>query len=96
MSTFFLADRIKELSRTENTGPIVLDGASPGFSAFSDFFASGDVVFYAITDNVDYEIGSGIYEPNWSDRVITRFPFRSSKLNSGPYYVNGDEADGPA
>ena len=96
MSTFFLADRIKELSRTENTGPIVLDGASPGFSAFSDFFASGDVVFYAITDNVDYEIGSGIYEPNGSDRVITRFPFRSSKLNSGPYYVNGDEANGPA
>lgn len=96
MSTFFLADRIKELSRTETAGPIVLDGAAPGFSSFDDFFASGDVVFYAITDNKDYEVGSGIYGPNASDRVITRFPIRSSKLNSGPYYVNGDEANGPA
>ena len=95
MSNFFLADRIKELSRTENTGPIVLDGAAPGFSAFSDFFASGDVVFYAVTDGVDYEIGSGVYEPNGFDRVITRFPFRSSNMNVGPYFVDGSSNSGP-
>jgi len=96
MSTFFLADRIKELSRTETAGPIVLDGAVAGFSGFGDFYASGDVVFYAITDNVEYEIGSGTYERNGADRVITRHPLRSSNLNSGPYYVNGDEDAGPA
>jgi len=96
MSTFFLADRIKELSRTETTGPIVLDGAVAGFSGFGDFYASGDVVFYAITDNVKYEVGSGTYEPNGGNRVITRHPLRSSDMNSGPYYVNGDEDSGPA
>lgn len=96
MSTFFLADRIKELSRTETTGPIVLDGAVTGFSSFGDFYASGDVVFYAITDNVKYEVGSGVYEPNGGNRVITRHPLRSSDMDSGPYYVNGDEASGPA
>lgn len=96
MSTFFLADRIKELSRTETTGPIVLDGAVAGFSSFDDFYASGDVVFYVITDNVEYEMGSGTYERSGADRVLTRYPLRSSNLNSGPYYVNGDEADGPA
>ena len=61
MSNFFLADRVKETSRTEGTGSIVLDGKVSGFSSFADFYASGDVVFYAITDNIDYEIGSGEY-----------------------------------
>lgn len=95
MSTFFLADRIKELSRTETTGPIELDGAAPGFSSFDDFFASGDVVFYAITDNRDYEVGSGVYAMVGGTRTISRFPFRSSNINSGPYFVNGSSNSGP-
>lgn len=95
MSNFFLTDRIKELSRTDNTGPIILDGAAPGFSAFSDFFASGDVIFYAITDNVDYEVGSGVYQPDGSNRSVSRFPFRSSKMNVGPYFIDGSSNSGP-
>jgi len=95
MSTFFLADRVKELSRTTGTGPIVLDGAVSSFSGFGDFYASGDVVFYAITDGVQYEIGSGIYEKSGSDRVLTRNPFRSSTINSGPYFLNGSSDSGP-
>jgi hypothetical protein len=95
MSNFFLADRIKELSRTENTGPIILDGPVNGFSSFADFFASGDVVFYAITNNVDYEVGSGVYKPNGSNRSITRFPLRSSTIDVGPYFVNATSNSGP-
>lgn len=89
---FFIADRIKELSRTENTSNIVLDGAVTGFSSFDDFFASGDTVFYAITDNVKYEVGSGAYVPVGSDRTLTRNVLRSSNLNSGPYHLYGSGA----
>lgn len=89
---FFIADRIKELSRTENTNNIVLDGAATGFSSFDDFFASGDTVFYAITDNVKYEVGSGAYVPVGSDRTLTRNVLRSSNLNSGPYHLYGSGA----
>lgn len=93
MSNFFLADRIKEYSRTEGTNSIILDGAAPGFSSFDDFYASGDTVFYAITNNLKYEIGSGVYEMDSSSRVITRNPFRSSQVNSGPWYVNGTNSE---
>lgn len=95
MSNFFLADRIKETSRTEGTGSIVLDGKVSGFSSFADFYASGDVVFYAITDNIDYEIGSGEYRGLGSSRIITRNPIRSSQIGVGPYYVEGTSNSGP-
>lgn len=95
MSNFFLADRIKETSRTEGTGSIVLDGNVSGFSSFADFYASGDVVFYAITDNIDYEIGSGEYRGVGSSRVLTRNPIRSSQIQVGPYFVEGTSNSGP-
>jgi len=95
MSNFFLADRIKELSRVEGTNNIALDGAVAGFSSFADFFASGDVVFYAITDNVQYEIGSGVYAMDGSNRALTRNVIRSSDLNVGPYHVNATSNSGP-
>jgi hypothetical protein len=95
MSNFFLADRVKETSRVQGIGDISLDGPVSGFSSFGDFYASGDTVFYAITDNVKYEIGSGVYKLNGSTRSITRNPFRSSQINSGPWYVNATSNSGP-
>ena len=96
MSNFFLGDRIKETSRVQGTNDISLDGAAAGFSSFSDFYASGDTVFYAITDNNKYEVGSGIYKMSGTTRVITRHPFRSSEINAGPWYVNGTSNSGPS
>ncbi len=95
MSNFFLADRVKETSRVQGTGSITLDGASAGFSAFEDFYASGDVIFYAITDNIQYEIGSGVFKQVGSTQTITRNPFRSSNINVGPWYVNATSNSGP-
>jgi len=92
MLNFFLADRVKETSRVEGTGSIILDGAVPGFSSFGDFYASGDAVFYAIADNSKYEVGSGVYQMSGQNRVITRSPIRSSNMNSGPWYVSGSTA----
>ena len=92
-NNFFLADRVKELSRVEGRGNISLDGAVDGFSSFGDFYASGDTVFYAITDNTKYEVGSGMYVPDGSTgRSVTRSVLRSSDVNSGPYFLYGSGA----
>lgn len=81
MSYIVLHDRIKETSRTQGTGPFELEGAVAGFSAFSDVYATGDVVFYAITDGTDYEIGSGIYDIDSTDQ-LSRFVIKSSNANA--------------
>jgi hypothetical protein len=81
MSYIVLHDRIKETSRTQGTGPFELEGAVAGFSAFSDVYATGDAVFYAITDGTDYEIGSGIYDVDSTDQ-LSRFVIKSSNSNA--------------
>lgn len=73
-----LSDRIKELSHSTGTGALRLEGAATGFSAFGDFYASGDALYYAATDGTDYEVGSGQYLPDGSNNSLVRFPFRST------------------
>ena len=90
-----LSDRIKELSHTKGQGAFVLDGELAGFSPFGDYYQYGDVVYYAATDGTNYEVGSGEYMQNGSDNELTRFPLRSTALNSGPYYLDGESASGP-
>ncbi len=89
-----LSDRIKELSHTQGQGAFTLDGKIAGFSPFGDFYEYGDAVFYAATDGTYYEVGSGEYILDGSTNKLTRYPLRSSALNSGPYYVNGDSSSG--
>lgn len=89
-----LSDRIKELSHTQGQGAFTLDGKIPGFSPFGDFYEYGDAVFYAATDGTNYEVGSGEYVLDGSTNKLTRFPFRSSALDSGPYYLNGKSSSG--
>ena len=83
-----LSDRIKELSHTTGQGTFTLDGAATGFSPFQDFYEYGDVVWYAATDGISYEVGSGEFILDGSSNTLSRNPFRSSNLDSGPYYVN--------
>ena len=75
-----LYDRVKETSYSIGTGPVELNGASAGFSAFGDRYVNEEAVFYAITDGTDFEVGSGIFTT--SPDKITRFPFRSSNNDS--------------
>ena len=93
-----LTDRIKELSRSEGTGAFTLDGAATGFSAFGDFYEYNDAVFYAATNGEFYEVGSGQYIFQGGENKLTRFPFRSSQIQSGPYYLlatsNAGSTDG--
>lgn len=77
-----LSDRIKEISYTVGAGNFSLEGAATGFSSFSSRYASGDVLFYAITDGTSYEVGSGIYGSGISGDFLVRFPLRSSNNDS--------------
>jgi len=82
-----LSDRVKELSYTTGTNNMVLEGAAPGFSRFQDFYPQSGLVFYAITDGSNYEVGSGHYlatgtTPFYSSEQIRRYPFRSTNSNN--------------
>ena len=82
-----LSDRVKELSYTTGTNNMVLEGAAPGFSRFQDFYPQSGLVFYAITDGSNYEVGSGHYlatgtTPFYSSEQIRRYPFRSTSNNN--------------
>ena len=84
MKDVLLFDRVKELTHMTGTSDFLLERAADGFSAFSDYYSDGDVVFYAATDGIDYEIGSGQYlgtlTPNTT--TLTRNSLRSSNVDN--------------
>jgi len=84
-----LADRVKELSRTTGSGNIVLDGAATGFGSFAGSYTYDDALFYAVTDGVNYEVGSGQYILDGADDALTRFPFSSSNSNAAVDFPAG-------
>jgi hypothetical protein len=55
-----LYDRIKELTYTVGTGNLGLAGAAVGFSSFGSVYSHNDAIIYAVTDGLNYEIGSGV------------------------------------
>ena len=78
-----LADRVKELTYDGGTSNVRLTGAAQGFSTFASFYSSGDVVFYAITDGTDYEVGSGVYHYKASaDDELSRDAIVSTNSNN--------------
>lgn len=77
---FIVADRVKETTNSTGTGTYALGGAAAGFQAFSAVTSNTDTVYYAISDNVDFEVGVGTYAT--SGNSITRTTILSSS-NSG-------------
>lgn len=88
MSRIVLADRIKETSYSVGTGDFILSGAVTGFSDFTSY-NYGDVVYYAISDGTNYEIGSGEYLFSAPNRVIRRYPFKSTNGNNKVNFAAG-------
>ena len=89
-----LADRVKELSYTEGTNNMVLEGAAAGFSSFGQLYANSGLVYYAITDGSRYEVGSGHYldssvEPTISQDELIRYPIQSTNDNDKVNWVAG-------
>jgi hypothetical protein len=56
-----VADRIQEITNTTGTGAYTLGGAVAGFQTFATAVSDTDTVYYAISDNVDFEVGLGTY-----------------------------------
>ena len=83
-----LSDRIKELSNTLGTTNMQLEGAAVGFSAFGDFYSHNDLIFYAITDGTNYEVGSGQYQENTYNELV-RYPFRSTNSDGLVSWAEG-------
>jgi hypothetical protein len=54
-----VADRVKEVTTTTGTGTYTLGGAVDGFQDFSAVTVDTDTVYYAITDDTDWEVGIG-------------------------------------
>ena len=77
---FIVADRVKETTNSTGTGAYALGGASAGFQTFSAVTSNTDTVYYAISDNVDFEVGVGTYAS--SGNSISRTTILSSS-NSG-------------
>ena len=73
---FIVADRVKETTNSTGTGAYALGGAAAGFQAFSAVTSNTDTVYYAISDNVDFEVGVGTYAT--SGNSITRTTILSS------------------
>jgi len=77
---FIVADRVKETTNSTGTGAYALGGASAGFQTFSAVTSNTDTVYYAISDNVEFEVGVGTYAS--SGNSISRTTILSSS-NSG-------------
>ena len=77
---FIVADRVKETTNSTGTGAYALGGAPAGFQTFSAVTSNTDTVYYAISDNVDFEVGVGTYAS--SGNSISRTTILSSS-NSG-------------
>ena len=73
---FIVADRVKETTNSTGTGTYALGGATAGFQAFSAVTSNTDTVYYAISDNVDFEVGVGTYAT--SGNSISRTTILSS------------------
>jgi hypothetical protein len=80
-----LFDRVKELTYSQGTTNFALAGAADGFSALDRFYEHNEVVFYAVTDGLRYEVGSGVYRRADYDpgdsityNELQRYPFRTS------------------
>ena len=76
------ADRVQETTSTTGTGTVTLSGAVAGYQSFATAFANNatTVVFYTITDGVNWEVGKGTY--TLSSTTLTRETVLASS-NSG-------------
>lgn len=54
-------DRVQETTTTTGTGTLTLAGAVTGFQAFSAAFATGQQVYYGVSDGTNWEVGIGTY-----------------------------------
>ena len=58
---FILADRVKETTTTSGTGSVTLGNGFGAFQTFADGVGDGNQTYYAIENDVRWEVGIGTY-----------------------------------
>lgn len=76
---FVLANRVLETTTTTGTGAVTLGGTPTGFQSFSAI-GNGNVTFYTITNDIDWEVGVGTYFSSGS--TLTREEVYESSNNN--------------
>ena len=74
-----LANRVQETTTTTGTGAVTLAGTLTGFQSFS-VIGNGNVTFYTITDDTNWEVGVGTYFS--SGPILTRETVLESSNNN--------------
>lgn len=87
---FVLANRVLETTTTTGTGAVTLDGTSTGFQSFADGIGNGNATFYTITNDIDFEVGTGTFFS--SGPTLTRDEvFESSNSNNKVDWSAGEK-----
>ena len=86
--SLIVADRVQETTNTTGTGAYTLGGVVAGFRTFASVASNADTVYYAITDNVNYEVGLGTYASSGGTIARTTI-FASSNSNNAVNWGSG-------
>ena len=84
-----IKDRVKETTTTTGTGTYTLAGAEVGFQSFSTI-GNGNTTYYAVTNNVDYEVGIGTYTASGTTLARTTI-LSSSNSNNAVSWSAGEK-----
>ncbi len=76
---FTLSDRVRETSLTEGSGSVTINDTYGGFQSFASGIGNGNQTFYALENNVRFEIGLGTF----NDGVLSRDLIFTSTDSSG-------------
>lgn len=83
-------DRVKETTATVGTGTYTLAGAVAGFQSFS-VIGDGNTTFYAISNNVDWEVGVGTYTASGTTLARTTILESSNSGNAVDWGVGSKD-----
>lgn len=76
-----LNDRVKETSATAGVSDFALGGAETGFQSFSAGVGANNTTYYAVVDDVDWEVGLGTLSGDGLTLARTTI-YKSSNANA--------------
>src|SRR6056300_1387477 len=86
--SLIIADRVKETTITTGTGTISLSGRTfGGFQTFAEAIGDGNITYYCIQHDSQFEIGQGTYTA--STNSFSRYTVFQSSNNDNKIDIQG-------
>lgn len=82
MGVLLYADRVWENTSTIGTGTLTLIGALVSYQTFTSAFSTGQIVYYALTDGVNWEVGQGTFTTGGGGTLSRDVVFASSNAGA--------------